>query len=102
MIGKRRRQQQSVTRLARGEPCLIRIPTVCCFDVDTTVPCHLRLPGLSGAGFIADIPFFAFGCYTCHLWVDSHHDLETRCAFYEGVFRTQALLKERGVIVVAA
>jgi hypothetical protein len=99
MTGKRRREQQSITKLARGQPCEIRIPAVCAPspDNETTVPCHYRLAGLSGAGFIPPAFMFAFGCFACHQYVDTHHDADTRLAHAEGVFRTLAKLKKMGV-----
>jgi putative nuclease YbcO-like protein len=102
MTGKRRRQQSPITRLARGQACLIRIPQACNANPETTCSCHFRLPGLSGAGFIPDALFIAFGCSGCHAWVDSHHDDETQLAFSHGVFRTQARLMEMGVIKLEA
>ena len=99
MTGKRRREQQPITRLARGQPCTIRIPGVCAPspENETTVPCHYRLAGLSGAGFIPPPFMFAFGCFACHQYVDSHHDAETRLAHAEGCFRTLGKLKKMGV-----
>lgn len=96
MTGKRRRQQAPITRLARGEDCLIRLPSICNGNPETVVPCHFRMHGLSGAGYIPDPLFVAWGCSACHEYCDSHHDDETQLAFAAGVFRTQALLKERG------
>lgn len=99
MTGKRRREQQSITRLARGQPCTIRIPGVCtpAPDNETTVPCHYRLSGMSGMAFIPPVFMFAFGCFPCHQYIDTHHDAETRLAHAEGCFRSLAVLKKMGV-----
>lgn len=97
MRGKRRSQQSPITKLARGEACLIRIPHVCNANPETTVPCHYRLAGMSGLAFIPPVFLVAFGCGPCHAWVDSHHDAETRLAHAEGVFRTLDRLRELGV-----
>lgn len=77
---------------ARGRDCLIRIPNVCCHDPETTVGCHLRMPGLSGFGIKSSDHFIAWGCHKCHAYVDTHHDDATKVAFYEAIFRTQAQL----------
>jgi hypothetical protein len=95
MTGKRRREQSPVTKLVRGMPCQIRIPGICNGNPETTVPCHYRLPGLSGMGFIPPAFMVAAGCSACHHHVDSHHDAETRLAHAEGVFRTWARLKAK-------
>lgn len=100
--GKRRAAQAPITGMAQGESCLIRIPGTCNGDPATTVPCHFRLAGLSGAGYIPDALFVAWGCSACHQYVDSHHDDETRYAFACAVFRTQALLSERGNLRLTA
>jgi hypothetical protein len=97
MIGKRRREQSPITKLVKGWPCEIRISGVCCGDPETTVPCHYRLAGLSGMGFIPPAFMIAAGCFACHQWVDTHHDSDTRLAHANGVFRTLAKLKEMGV-----
>ena len=97
MTGKRRLEQASITKLAMGQPCEIRIPGVCNGNPETTAPCHYRLAGMSGMGFIPPVFMFAFGCASCHSWVDSHHDNDTRLAHAEGVFRTLGKLKAMGV-----
>lgn len=97
MIGKRRREQAPITKLAKGKPCEIRLPGICGGDPETTVPAHYRLAGLSGMGFIPPVFMFAFSCFQCHAYVDTHHDAETRLAHAEGCFRTLAQLKRMGV-----
>lgn len=37
-------------------------------------------------------------CSACHAYVDTHADAETKVAFYEGIFRTIALLFKRGIL----
>lgn len=98
MTGKRRSSQKRLTDLAMGQPCLIRLPGICNGNPETTVPCHFRMSGLAGLGFIPDAIFIAFGCSACHAWVDTHRDETTRLAFAEGVFRTQAALIEAEAI----
>ena len=96
MTGKRRREQAPITKLAKGQPCEIRLVGICNRNDETTVPCHYRLSGLSGAAYIPPVFMFAFGCSACHAFVDSHHDAETRLSHAEGCFRTLAKLKAMG------
>lgn len=93
---KRRASQKWATTQARGEDCLIRLPSICNHNAETTVPCHYRLAGNSGMGFIPDEILVAFGCSACHAYVDTHHDDQTQRAFAEGVFRTQVRRAELG------
>jgi hypothetical protein len=89
----------SVARLraeARDRDCEIRLPGICNFNPETTVLAHLRLIGISGFGRKAPDELGAFACSSCHSWVDSHHDDATKIAFYEGIFRTQAILISEG------
>lgn len=41
---------KDLRKLAKGRECMIRIPDVCCGDPATTVLCHFRMAGISGAG----------------------------------------------------
>ena len=84
-------------KLARGRDCLVRLPIVCNGNPETTVLAHYRLAGLSGMGIKADDLFGAWACSSCHNYIDTHHDAETRLAHAEGVFRTLAAIK-RGII----
>ncbi len=94
----RRASQRKITSRARGKECQIRLPGICDGNPETTVPCHYRMPGLSGAGYIPDAIFVAWGCHACHAYVDTNNDDATQLAFAQGVFRTQAQLLQQGVI----
>jgi hypothetical protein len=98
----RRSKQSKTTKLAKGQPCLIRLPGICNGNPETTVPCHFRLSGISGMGFISPEFLIAFGCSSCHAYVDSHRDAETQLAFAHGVFRTQVALGPASKIVPRA
>ena len=54
---------------AKGKPCLIRLATECghsCASFETTVLCHLTMPGLKAmSGKLIDL-LGAWGCHTCH------------------------------------
>ena len=57
--------------MARGKPCLFRLPDICNFDPETTVACHSnqRAHGKGGARK-ADDEYSAWGCFACHSWLD--------------------------------
>lgn len=58
--------------MARGRPCLLRVPDVCNGDRETTVACHsnLGIHGKAGARK-ADDQYTAWGCSSCHTWLDA-------------------------------
>jgi hypothetical protein len=91
----RRASQKRITDLARGQPCMIRLPGHH-GNPETVCACHFRLPGLSGLGFIPDALFIAFGCDYCHHLVDTDKSDAVQLAFAHGVFRTQAWLLKEG------
>lgn len=95
----------NLRKTAKGQPCFIRVPTICNNNPETTVLCHYRLIGLSGMGIKSPDFLAAFGCSACHDAVDgrskTHYtrdDLEAMHA--HGVFRTQAYWLKEGFISV--
>jgi hypothetical protein len=69
------------------------------------VLCHYRIVGISGAGMKSPDLFGAYGCSSCHSVVDGHQKCswsrqELLLMLAEGVFRTQLLLLDRGVLVI--
>ena len=94
---------KDLTKLAKGEECQIRCPTECNGDPTTTVACHVRLIGISGAGYKSPDLFIAFGCSNCHAVVDGQHGSsysyeQRRLMLVEGMIRTQQLLIDKGVL----
>lgn len=87
-------------KLARGQPCQIRLP-VCNGDTSTTVLAHFRLTGISGLGFKPPDWLGAWACSSCHAYVDTHKDPETQLDFAKGCFRTQAALERIGAMGAA-
>lgn len=92
-----------LTKLAEGMPCQIRVPTVCNGNPETTVPCHVRLIGISGAGLKSPDLFIAFGCSSCHAVVDgqqkSDYDYDARrLMLLEGMCRTQQWFIDHGFV----
>lgn len=87
----------NLRRQAKGRGCQVRLP--CCnFNSETTVLCHVRLPGISGMGFKAPDLLGAWACSACHAFCDTNADDATQRAFLEGVMRTQAQLIREGVV----
>lgn len=87
----------NLRKFAERKPCMIRVPSVCSFDPDKTVLCHVRMSGVSGMGLKAPDLLAAFGCAPCHAYVDANHE-DSRVLLLEGVMRTQAYLIERSLI----
>lgn len=93
----------NLRNLAKGQPCLIRVPTVCSGNRETTVGCHVRLIGVSGLGLKSPDPFIAFGCSDCHAVVDGQRKSsfsfeQRRLMLLEGMLRTQHWLIQKGHI----
>lgn len=88
---------------ARGQECQIRMPG-CDGGGETTVLAHYRLAGYCGTGIKPDdLAFGAWACNNCHCIVDgrSGNDVdraEARLAHAEGVMRTIAALRRRGIV----
>ena len=92
-----------LTKHAKGEDCSIRLPMVCNFNPETTVPCHM--PGVRfGHGVARKTDFFAFGCSSCHDVVDGRAKAphltaeQIRISHLEGVLETQMKLKAKGLL----
>ena len=93
----------NLRKLAKGKPCLIRLPG-CNHDKSTTVLAHYRLAGYSGMGKKPPDIMGAWSCSECHARVDgrvkTEHDREViRLAHAEGVIRTVEVLIREGWIV---
>ncbi len=90
---------------AKGKPCMIRLVGICNRDDTTTVLCHERVSGLSGAGLKSPDFFAAWGCSCCHDVVDGRVDAgltydARRLALSDGVRATQLCLLNAGIIMV--
>lgn len=87
---------------AKGKDCTIRIPGICNYDPATTVLCHIRLPGITGAAFKAPDIMAARGCSACHDEVDRRTRILTKdeadLALLQGVMRTQAEYVKAGIL----
>lgn len=90
---------------ARLQECQVRIPNVCNFDEATTILAHKNGAGMALKS--ADL-HASYCCSECHNEIDvllgkrksDFTDDEILIMFYEGIFRTQLILIEKGLIKV--
>ncbi|WP_225784677.1 nuclease domain-containing protein [Xenophilus sp. Marseille-Q4582] len=67
-------RNRALLDLARGAPCLLRIPRVCNDDRETTVAAHSNLGQHGKAGARkADDQYSVFACARCHSWLDGSY-----------------------------
>lgn len=83
---------------ARGRPCMVQIPGICCNDPETTVLAHLNVQGLNVKAH--DI-HGAWACHECHDWLDTgwtFHAVKNQrdLLHLQGVIRTQIELIKEG------
>lgn len=94
-------------KIAKGMPCMVRLPGVCNGNPATTVLAHYRMVHLSGLGMKSPDIFGAWACSNCHDAIDrrSHtRDLSreyVQLAHLQGVLRTQAELIALGKVSFA-
>jgi hypothetical protein len=73
-------RNRALLDLARGMPCKIRVPGVCCSDPRTVVACHSNQSRHGKAGWLKTHDWAAaWGCVACH----AHIDQNTTGATYE-------------------
>lgn len=88
--------------LARGEPCMVRVPGVCNHDRATTVLAHVRIIGVSGMSMKSPDWFGAWCCSACHDYVDHRgaagDPYSRRLALLEGMVLTQHEILKRGLL----
>jgi len=99
-----RKKNKKITDSARGEDCQVRIPGICNFNPETTIAAHMNGAGM---GTKHHDMFIAYACSDCHSVIDGHIVPALRLAItrgeirqmhYEGIFRTQYILLEKGLI----
>ena len=93
----------NLRKLAKDQPCLIRVPGYCIGGGETTVLCHVRMIGLSGMGLKSPDILGAFGCSACHSVCDGQSKSnfsasERRTMLLEGMARTLIWFVERGYV----
>ena len=91
-------RSQAYRDLARGRPCMVQVPGVCCGNTETTVLAHSN-EGASGKGMAMkadDAIGSAWACFTCHTWVDQGQaSAESKKAAMIAAFERQILELER-------
>jgi hypothetical protein len=99
-------RSDALTASARGQPCALRLPGVCCFDPATTVLAHLPSPGKGVATKSSDL-HACFACHRCHdvldrrLWMKHGlTDAQVADACLRALAETQARWIEAGLISV--
>ena len=92
--------EKRLRELARGKPCLLRIPGICNYDPETTVLAHVRIAG-TGMGRKPHDLAGIWACSACHDVLDgrSKHDqytrTEVRAMALDGLVRTlEAVARE--------
>lgn len=95
-------KQTKITKSARWSDCQVRIPNHCNFNNETTVFAHKNGGGI---GTKSSNIHGSFSCSNCHDVVDSrvtteYTNDEILVWFYEGIFRTQQILLDRGLIKI--
>ena len=98
----------NLRKLAKGKPCMVRIPSVCNHNPETTVLAHL---GGGGMGMKHPDLLGAWCCSDCHDVVDGRRsmpeglipnqeffgDILRVSYFYDGIIRTQQELLKMGL-----
>jgi len=94
----------ALTKLAKGQPCLVRLPAVCNGNPETTVAAHYRSVSLgAGVGIKPHDLFAAHACSACHAAVDGRSKTaftreQLRLAHAEGVLRSIDKLIKLGAV----
>lgn len=90
----------NLRKLAKGQPCMVRIPDVCNYNLETTVLAHLNGGGM---GMKHNDLLGAWCCSACHAWLDggfirTGHAKYVRDLWHmEAIARTQQELLNLGL-----
>lgn len=92
-------------RAARGEPCYVRLESICNGNPETSVLAHVRLIGISGIGIKAPDLLACPACSNCHDAIDRRRYMNldrehVQLAHYRGVLRWQHELLRRELVCV--
>jgi hypothetical protein len=98
----KRLKSKKITDSAKGENCTLRIPGVCNFNPETTVPCH---SGGAGWAYKSHDIHICYGCSDCHNFLDGGYvnsnlmDIEQlMCEFLRAMIETQSILIQKNLI----
>jgi hypothetical protein len=97
-------KSKKIRESARGADCQVRIPGICNFNSETTIPAHIAKGGM---GQKAHDLFIAHCCSSCHAAIDGQTKTdytydELRLMAYDGMVRTQEIGLSISTIKVAA
>ena len=91
----------NLRKLARGKPCMVRLPGICNFDASTTVLAHVRRGGVAGMGQKPPDLCGVWACSACHDVIDGRvkaPDGDCEAEVLAGMCRTLAQVsREMGI-----
>ena len=61
---------RALERLARGQPCMVRLAGICNFNPETTVLAHIRRANAAGMGHKPPSTCAVWACSACHDAID--------------------------------
>lgn len=94
-----------IRKAARGETCSLRLPSICCFDDETTVLAHLNTRE-KGVGRKSNDIHGVFACFQCHDVIDGrnrNHGLSKEDllqAQFDALVETQLKLIEKCLLII--
>lgn len=65
----------NLRKLAKGQPCMVRLPNCCTFDPEQTVLAHLRIGNVAGMGQKPPDLVAVWACQNCHSVIDGREYL---------------------------
>lgn len=100
-----KKKTSKIRQSARLQECQVRIPNICSFDETETILAHKNGGGMA---MKSDDLHGSYCCHLCHAEIDSIYgkrkseftDDEILIMFYEGIFRTQLILIDKGLISI--
>lgn len=98
-----RHESKKIRDSARDQPCMVRLAGICNFNPSTTILAHIRIN--TGIGIKSSDLMASYCCSNCHDEIDRRtckiKSLESvKLAHYEGVFRTQQILLDEGLVKI--
>lgn len=96
---------KDLRKLARGKPCMVRIPGVCNHNPDTTVLAHIRRGGVAGVGQKPPDTCGVWACSNCHSVMGDGYAVDgvfTEGDILEALCRQLAWYDKHEVLLVCA
>ncbi len=98
----KRSKSTKLRKSAKGEACTLRIPGVCNGNPETTVLCHISIPGMSGMAMKPIDMHGLYGCSECHRHLDDRSSWNRiELSWFHvlrALFETQLRMVEKGEI----